>query len=441
MPKPFDFFSLQEQRGLPVRDYTERKLYQNFHSRFATACGIALQGIDRAAFAVNLLPPRTEKKFLGMFSRKKKMPTAAWGFDFGHSCVRAVRLFVDEDDVIAVDQCFHMHHPFDGPRSDGTTQTLADLTDAQVAAAVSNTTKETMPNPFQPAVPDVGPSYTDAQDGFFQSAIETFLMRYEYRGETIGVGYPSHDVLSTNIRLPTMPPQLLTDALAHAAKSFMPESLFLHRIYHLLLGAEEIEAMGEQQYFHYFAIKNRTIENLLETLGKYGIEPAVMTTNVLANLSYGYYLSASPVVSQPGETAALLAEPSQKTEAGTLLICDMGTLGTDIIFYDMRNIHHSYLQIGGQEFTAQLARELGESFMAAEGIKRDPVGRSGNPAAVAAALKPTAQRFIRELKLRLTHFCGSQPIKIDSVMVLGGGFMMKGFANYFRSILASSLQD
>jgi hypothetical protein len=50
------FLHQNEHTKLPIRDATERKKFLEFHDRFATACGLALQGLGQVPFAVDLLP-------------------------------------------------------------------------------------------------------------------------------------------------------------------------------------------------------------------------------------------------------------------------------------------------------------------------------------------------------------------------------------------------
>jgi len=112
----------------------------------------------------------------------------------------------------------------------------------------------------------------------------------------------------------------------------------------------------------------------------------------------------------------------------------MGTQGTDLTFYDVREIRHFYLDIGGQDFTKSIVQALGETFPRAEAIKRNPTKRTEDTAKVVESLKPVAKRLVDEILLRLQHFRKSGAT-LDKVVVLGGGFQLKGFATYFKNLL------
>jgi Tfp pilus assembly PilM family ATPase len=440
------FRHLNEYHQPPVRDYTERRLFLQFHDRFATACGLALQGLEQVPFEVDLLPHEKKQSFFSRIKgsfRKKNLP-AAWGLDFGNSCIKAVRVTFDDEGVLAVDQCFHCHHPYDGPPQDDDAS-LAKLTDQQIAELLQKTEHK---NPFAHGNEGTSACLPIDQHRFQSLAMESFLTKYTYQGETICVGYPSHNILCTNTTLPQMTPQQTWQAVQYEAKHLMPDNPNLFQPGYLVLGWEEDEQNVMKQYVHLFSTRIGTTETLLMLLQKYGIVPNLMTTSILANLNYAYLLSTLPPVSQPPfntETSAQQTEsassknhetsPSdEKPELQSILICDMGTQGTELIFYNLREIKHYYIDVGGQNFTKSIAKTTGEPFHTAEAIKRNPTKRAEDIPKVVEALKPVAIRLVDEIALRLQSVRLSG-VPLDHVVVLGGGFQLKGFANYFKSLL------
>jgi len=433
---PLTFIHLNEHKKLPIRDYTERQKFLEFHDRFATACGLAMQGLGQAPFAVDLLPPQKQSSFFTRIKssfRKKPVP-AAWGFDFGYSCFKAVRVTYDEDGVLAVDECFQCHYPHDGLPDNGRENPLEELTDEQVTQILNK--QDDPKNPFEHS-DSVSEPIT--QERFQSLAVESFLAKYEYQGETICIGYPAHDILCANVRLPQMPPQQTWQAVQFEVKHHLPDNPNLFQTGYLVLGWEEDEQNNMMQYVHLFSARAGTIDNKLRLLQRYGIVPNLMTSNVLANLNYAYLLLTLPPQEQPSTQTNGQNPPEQNgdfepPEIRSILVCDMGTQGTDLTFYTLREIKHFYLDIGGQDFTKSIAETLGEPFSRAEAIKRNPTKRTEDTTKVVEALKPVAKRLVEEILLRLQHFRKSGAT-LDKVIALGGGFQLKGFAAYFKSLL------
>ncbi|MDR1384485.1 MAG: cell division FtsA domain-containing protein [Planctomycetaceae bacterium] len=433
------FRHLNEYNQPPIRDYTERQMFLRFHDRFATACGIALQGLEQTPFTVDLLPyekPSFFSKWKSSF-RKKQTP-AAWGFDFGYSCVKAVRVTFDDEGVLAVDQCFNCHHPYDGPPLDDNAD-LAKLTDQQIADVLQ---KQEQKSPFAHDEGRTVQLRVD-QHQFQLLALELFLTKYVYQGEKICVAYPSHNLLCANITLPQMTPQQTWQAVQYEAKHLMPDNPNLFQSGYLVLGWEEDEENVMKQYIHLFSTRIGTTETLLALLQKYGISPNLMTTSILANLNYAHLLSTLPPVLQPPFPEKETEQPIQQSpdngesdipELQSILICDMGTQGTDVTFYNLREIKHHYISIGGQEFTKSIVKTTGETFHMAEAIKRNPTKRTSDLSKIVNAVKPVALRLVNEILLRLQPVRQSG-IPLDRVVVLGGGFQLNGFANHFKSLL------
>ena len=433
---PLTFVHLNEMKQLPIRDYTDRRSFLQFHDRFATACALAMQGLGDVPFSVDLLP-HEKPSFFSKFKRKKQIP-AAWGFDFGYSCVKAVRLTFDEEGVFAVDECFHCHHPYDGPPLNEE-ESQAKLSEQQIADLIR---QQTPKSPFDfDEVPMV--SMPLDQNQFRNLALESFLSKYEYQGESICIGYPGHNILCANIKLPQMPSQQTWQAVQYESKHHLPDNPNLFQTSYLVLGWEEDEQNIMKQYIHLFSARLGIIENLLMSLHKYGIAPTLMTSNVLANLNYAYQLFSLPPVAQPPRNPEepFPQSPSNENfeppEIQSILICDMGTMGTDLTFYNLREIRHSYIDIGGQDFTKSIAKSLGETFQFAEAIKRNPTQRAEDTSKVVEALKPVARSLVDAILLRLEHFRQSGT-PLDKIVVLGGGFQLKGFAAYFKNLLQAT---
>ena len=447
MPSGIAFSHLNECKNIPIRDLTPRKLYLSFHDRFATACGIAMSGLLPVPFAVDLLPPKGKPSFLnrmkGVFRKHNKIE-AAWGFDFGHACFKAVRLTFDTDGTLAVDECFHCNHADYDPKS-REAETKSVFSDEEEAKLIAQLNEPIPPNnPFAPN-DDLKYEAKIHTEDFKRYALEIFLSKYQYRGEAICVGYAPHDIFCDNVRLPQMTPNQTWSAVQIEMKRKLADGISSFAYNYLVLGWEEDENNLLHQYLNLFATRNSTVEKTINLLYDYGIDPTHIMPTIYANLNYAIELLGLPPVDQvstqignPGDngTTKILRNENaeyQLPEIKSILVCDMGTAGTDLVLYTLQEIKHYYIPIGGRDFTRSIANGLGCSPVQAEAIKRD-FSRADDLPKLAETLKPVGRKFVDEIILRLKHFRKSGGT-FDKVIVLGGGFQLKGFAGYFKSLL------
>jgi Tfp pilus assembly PilM family ATPase len=421
------FFHLNTHRKIPLRDITERHVFLNYQDRFATACGLALQGLGLVPFAVNMLPQEKQGFFSrvkGVFSKKKIV--AAWGLDIGNSCMKAVRVTFDSEGIPVVNECYHCHYPISDPKLSNTQETEDSRINRLESQAVDVLQSSSL---FADRDTSVVFKSRDIQS-LKSLSIEGFLHRYEYNGELICIGYPSQNLICTNIALEVDTPEIAAKVIPFEFKNHLPldEDQFLPN--YLFLGSDIGENNSVHQCIHLFSTRISTMENNIELLGKFGIVPNIMTTNHLANLNYSAFLLMSPPVTQTGALEENNFEPS---DIESILVCDMGAMGTDLIFYNLKEIIHHYVTIGGDHFTRAIAKTLDIPFERAEGFKRNPLA-SGHGTEVVEALKPVVRQLVSEVMIRLERFRKNGG-NLDKIIVMGSGFQLQGFADYFHKVL------
>ena len=422
---PFTFLHLNEHRTIPLRDETERRIYTYSQDRFATACGLALQGLGLVPFNVDMLPQQKQGLFARLknaFSRKRIV--AAWGMDIGNSCMKAVKVSLAADGVPVVEHCYQCHYHFEPLKQ----QQATDLPETKIMETLAKPV-----NPFARDEPDFETKELDVPEKR-KLAVKGFLHKYEYQGEVICVGYPSRDLICANVAIPADTPQVAEAAIPFEFKHHLPydEDKFLPN--YIFLGSTAGDENVMKQCFHLFSTKMSTMQDTLDLLAEYGIMPNMMTTNHLANLNYATFLLMSPPVAQtPEEQVAMEGNEFEPPDIESILICDMGASGMDLIFYDLKELSHFYIPIGGDRFTQEIATALNIPLPRAEGYKRDPLA-SGHGQEIVDALKPLVKKLANEITLRLERFRKNGG-KLDKVIVLGGGFQLRGFAAYFRSVL------
>ena len=408
-------------KAFPFRDGTSMRSFYKSPYRFATACGLALQGLGLVPFDVDLLPEKKQSFFARIKNRfSKKRPVAAWGMDVGNSCMKAVKIVLDADGVPVIEHCFHCHYHFDSA-SKRTKKSETDISETKIMDVLD----EPSGSPFMRDEHSVAPQELDFSSKR-KLAVKAFLHQYEYQGEIICVGYPAQDLICANVAIPANTPEIAEAAIPFEFKHHLPydEDRFIPN--YMCLGAMDDEGVTKQ-CFYLFSAKISTMRESLDLLDEFGIAPDMMTTNVLANLNYAtFFLMHPPSTLTPEETF----EPP---EVESILSCDMGSLGTDLVFYSMKEILHYYIPIGGDHFTKEIATVLNIPLVRAEGFKRNPL-QSGHDKEIVEALKPVVRRLVQEITLRMERFRKSGG-KLDKVVVMGSGFQLQGFEAYFRNVL------
>jgi type IV pilus assembly protein PilM len=132
-----------------------------------------------------------------------------------------------------------------------------------------------------------------------------------------------------------------------------------------------------------------------------------------------------------------LCQAAERANKPTILI-DFGTQSADISVYDKGIIVSGTVAEGGEHFTEAIATALGVNQQEAHIIKtRYGIGPSRKQSEIQAALAPSLDRIIREIKKIIRYYTDRQEgtSEITEIITMGGGANLPGLQDYLHQKL------
>ena len=229
--------------------------------QFFVALGLALQGIEEADTAVNLLPAE-KAGLLGKlpFSFGKTPPAAAWGLDLGESGLRAVKLSKDaKSGALKLEACEHIPHGQPLPPQDRSLEreaaalvTLKEfLSKAKMEGSriVANLSSQRVLGRFFDLPPMAGKKVAQAVQYEAKHQIpvplDDLTWAYDVQGQAPTAGGKEQDerprkILLVAARLPHVQAQVaMFKAVGISVDELVPDGLALHNAFQFEFEAEQ----------------------------------------------------------------------------------------------------------------------------------------------------------------------------------------------------------
>jgi len=345
---------------------------------FWTACGLALQGIDRAAIPINFAPSRQEGVLQKFGWRRKKGPVAAWGLDLGNSSLKAVRLTADRD--VSIEQAVHIEHD----------KELLRVEDPSARREV------------------------------LVATLRKFLDQHAIQDARLCIGLPSLALLGRFFRLPPVDAKRMEDAVAYEARQQIP------------LPLDELA-----WDFHAWPLPHRKDEGEnawrigLYAVKKFHLQEFEMlcadldlTVDVLSGKCVALHnLAAFELLGEDDE------EP-KKNSAVALL--DVGTEGSALVIASPNSTWFRHIPVGGETVTSSLVRTFKLTRAQAEQAKRHPA-RARRLKLLYEAIDPAIAHLMDELERSLHQHGRLFPdVRISHLFGHGGGFQLHGLLRRLR---------
>ncbi len=341
--------------------------------RFFVACGLALQGLDQAAIAINLLPPK-ETGLMGRLQRFKSKSTSAWGLELGITGLKAARLSCD--------------------RQRGAV-TLDTVQQIEYRHSLTTVSDEAERRQLQ------------------QEALVQFVARHKPDAERVCLSVPGIATLGRFLELPPVEPKKLQETIRREADFQFPIDLSdLAWGYHLFPRPEGAPPTTSQRLAMQ-AVKQFHVDNLLHLGEETGLRVEVVQSECLALHNLAVY-----------EFFGGEQEPAGASQAVALL--DVGADITNLVISSPSCVWFRSIGVGGETFTTQLLRPFKLTREQAELLKRQPA-RARRVYQMYDVLEPDLTHLAEEVDRSLTQLRRQLPgVTVRRMYGVGGGFHLHG---------------
>lgn len=360
---------------------------------FHVACGLALQGLERAAAPTNLLGKKKKKGMFGSLPRfaRKATPLAAWGIDLSASGLKAVRLVrAPEGDAVKIDAVVVHEHDFSQTAPTEEDQVLTGL----------------------------------------RSSLEKFLDGRTLGDDRICVSLGGIQILGRFLRLPLLEESKMADAVTFEVRHQIPVPLDdLAWDYHAFSASTQGEqaVVGESEVA-VVAARQWQLKHPLGAFEQAGVDVHVVQSDCLALYNFLRYELEGEF---PGEI-----EPAttRSPDENVFAVLDVGRTATNFVACSSRSIFFRSFPLGGDAFTRALVKEFNLTLAAAEELKRAP-WKSRAMHAWNAALVPVFRNLMEEVG-RSEKLLGRR--RLERLYITGGGAQLHGLV---RSVCENTLSS
>ncbi len=376
----------QRLRGKAV---LQDPLFQENAGTFAVAYGLALQGIKQSRMVVNLLPSEEG----GFFSRLRKRLTGtkpsdkcAWGIDIGQCALKALRLELIDDELIAT-AFDYIEHP----------KILSQ--------------------------PDADP------DELIREAVEKFRSRNSIEGDTIAVGIAGQSGLARFVKLPPVEEKKIAEIVKFEAKQQIPFPLDEVVWDFQKIGGTVLDGFVLETEIGLFAMKRDVVSRYLGYFTRSEIDVHVVQMAPMALINFATYELLKKDESKGDDT------PRGKKRCTVVL--DIGTDGSSLVVTDgAKIIWQRPIPLGGNNFTRALTKELKLTFAKAEHLKRN-AAQSTELRNILKAMKPVLTEFVGEVQRSLGYFTNThRDAHVARVVGVGNGFKLPGLSKFLEEKLS-----
>ncbi len=378
-----------EFRSIRDDSVRDQPVYTEGPARFAVACGLALQGLEKVPIRTNLLP--REKKGLwgklGPFMQKTQPIRSALGIDLSATSIKAVKLVSDgPEDAVRLDACDLIEHSIDSAPD------LGDAAERRTA---------------------------------LKGALERLFSRTGFAADRICVGVSDGRVLGRFFALPPIDREKIGQVLLYEVKQQIPFPVEeLAWDYHVLAESNgstvshEEDASARAQISGnprvlLVAIKRRHADEPISLLGDLGLKVDVLQSDCVAlcNLaSYELLHRDHPVA-----------------------ILDIGHSTTNLVISSPDTIWFRSFDLAAAHITNSLVRQFKLTRSSAEELKSNPI-TAPRLSQFGDAIQPVFADVANQIRLSLQSFHKIYPwVSIEELYGVGGGFQTHGLLRYLRT--------
>lgn len=353
------------------------------------ACGLALQGVQRAAIHINLVP-LDKGRVLDKFSfRRKKNASAAWGLDVGVSSVKAVRLHYDK----------------------ASQQMVVDVVDLiEHGKNLSHTDEEI------------------EKRTILKDTLARFLERNAIRGERICMSVSGHQVLGRIIDLPQVEDKKVDQLVRIEARHRVPVPLAELTLGYQILETDENERAGHPQMrVALEAVKSYHADQLLKIAGEAGLNVDVLQSDCMALHNFATYefFGKADNTQQEGQA-------TEEKDAEAVAMLDVGAHGSNLVISSPTLVWFRSLRVGGEAFTSDLLKPFRLTKDQAEQLKREPT-RARYISRIYDAIGATLSSLGEDVQRSVQAYSRLYPdVIIRQMFGIGGGFALHGLLRRLR---------
>lgn len=257
-------------------------------------------------------------------------------------------------------------------------------------------------------------SQPDADEqALIRSALAKFLSRNSIKGSTLVISVPGQASFTRFIKLPPVEMKKIPEIVRYEARQQIPFNLEdvvwdYQTISPPSAGPREVEV-------GIFAMKRDIVADYVSDFLAMKIEPDIVQMSPVALYNFLRY--------------------DRKDLKGATILIDVGAENTNLVIADGDRVWIRNIPLGGNNFTAALAKEFKLPFSKAENLKRH-AAESKHARQVFQAMRPVFGDLLTEIQRSIGYYTSlHRDSRIESVVAMGNAFRLAGLTKFISQNL------
>jgi type IV pilus assembly protein PilM len=368
-------------------DDTLRQQLEREPGRYSVAIGLALQGIGLASVGTNLLAAPEPGLLSRLTFTRRKTPDAAWGFDFGESSVKVVRLTKHEE-------------------------SRAKLTFCEIV-------------PY--SEPIVRNDAIGEKNDILYECMARFVARNPIAdGDVVCSSMMAKEVLAKFLEFPPMKPRKLSEAVRFEVQHHVPLPLDELQWDFAVTSRTDEASKGSAQRTVLLVSKMLEVRGRMRVFERNNIPLHVLQAEPVAVHNFARHENRRS------------DKPESSKSEGFEVYFDMGLRTSCVTLSCDDAVWSRTVSMGGDDFTRAIAEEMGVTAEQAEELKRAPQ-RTKKLCVLHSPFRPIVDRLFGEAQRSIQAFVQGHPdLTLSRLILLGGGSRLHSLLWYLLDEGAAS---
>jgi type IV pilus assembly protein PilM len=268
----------------------------------------------------------------------------------------------------------------------------------------------------------------------YKEALETFLSRNEVVGTKVAISVSGQSGLARFIKLPPVESKKVPDIVKYEARQQIPFALEdVVWDYQQMAGGSVEEGFALETEVGLFAMKRDQVYRALKPFTDAGIEIDIVQLTPVALYNFVTFdqMPDIPPVEQY----------SPDDPPPSVIVMSLGAGMSDLVVTNGFRVWQRTVNLGGNNFTKALTKQMKLTFAKAEHLKRNAM-KAEDPKAVFQAMRPVFSELLEEVQRSLSFFQNlDRTAKLGRVVPLGNAMKLRGLHKYLAQNLGLEVTE
>ncbi|HTQ38873.1 MAG TPA: type IV pilus assembly protein PilM, partial [Pirellulales bacterium] len=267
-----------------------------------------------------------------------------------------------------------------------------------------------------------------------KEALETFLSRNTVKGMKVAISVSGQSGLARFIKLPPVESKKVPDIVKYEARQQIPFALEdVVWDYQQMAGGSVEEGFALETEVGLFAMKRDQVYRALKPFTDAGIEIDIVQLTPVALYNFATFDQMPEI--PPTE------QYNPEDPPASVIVMSLGAGMSDLVVTNGFRVWQRTVNLGGNNFTKALTKQMKLTFAKAEHLKRNAM-KAEDPKAVFQAMRPVFGELLEEVQRSLSFFQNlDRTAKLGRVIPLGNAMKLRGLHKYLAQNLGLEVAE